>query len=189
MPLSKAHKAQTRQKILNAAGKLFRRRGYDGVGIDEIMAAAGLTRGGFYAHFTSKAELFKDVMASDHGIIRQLRQRKSDAADIEATRAVLGDYLDPAHLTVVRKGCTFAALTADAARSDRATRNAYTGAFADFIGELEKSSGDAHAASLSAVLAVGGVMIAGTLTDSELAARILESCRKTIDDQLSDRSG
>ena len=58
MGYSSDHKDRTRERVVTAAGRLFRRYGYNGVGIDEIMAAAGLTRGGFYAHLKSKRDRF-----------------------------------------------------------------------------------------------------------------------------------
>src|SRR5215510_6633107 len=63
MRYAKEHKAETRQKILEAAGRLFREHGYDGVGVDAIMAEVGLTAGGFYSHFKSKQALFAEAMS------------------------------------------------------------------------------------------------------------------------------
>ena len=72
------HKAEVRRRIVECAASLFRRRGYDGVGIDAIMAEAELTRGGFYGHFKSKADLFAAVAAHVRGWIARtpLRERR-----------------------------------------------------------------------------------------------------------------
>ena len=63
MAWPKHRKRETRQRIVGAAAEAFRRRGIEGVGVDEVMARAGLTHGGFYAHFRSKDELVADAMA------------------------------------------------------------------------------------------------------------------------------
>jgi len=62
MPYTPAHKAETRKKIVESARRLFNRHGFTGVSIDEIMADAGLTRGGFYNHFNTKEELYAEVV-------------------------------------------------------------------------------------------------------------------------------
>jgi len=190
MPKSKEHKDRSRQKILDAAGRLFRRHGYDGVGIDRLMAEAGLTRGAFYAHFASKAALFTEVMRVDHGITRHLQTRQAtDGAALRAeTLAVLDDYLNPAHLNVVRQGCTFAALTGDAARGDAATRGTYTEALRGFVAELGKTVDDPeqaeHTGILAAVLAIGGITLAGAVDNRQFATAILNTCRGEIERRL-----
>ena len=73
MPPNPARTARTRAEILDHAGRLFRLRGYAGTNIDDIMLAAGLTRGAFYAHFKSKDELFAEVIGAGHGLLRRLR--------------------------------------------------------------------------------------------------------------------
>ena len=64
MPISAARKQESRARIVDAAARLFRQRGYQGATIDQVMAAAGLTHGGFYAHFASKQALFREVVRS-----------------------------------------------------------------------------------------------------------------------------
>jgi TetR/AcrR family transcriptional regulator, transcriptional repressor for nem operon len=64
MPYSAAHKWKTRERILSSARRLFTRAGYEAVTIDDIMEHSGLTRGGFYNHFSSKAELFASAVES-----------------------------------------------------------------------------------------------------------------------------
>jgi TetR/AcrR family transcriptional regulator, transcriptional repressor for nem operon len=62
MPYTPEHKQQTRQRILRSARRLFNRKGFAAVTIDEIMTEAGLTRGGFYRHFASKEELYSEAV-------------------------------------------------------------------------------------------------------------------------------
>jgi TetR/AcrR family transcriptional regulator, transcriptional repressor for nem operon len=179
MPLSKDHKAQTRQRIVRTAGAVFRRDGYRGAGIDTLMGEAGLTRGGFYAHFASKAELFAHVIATDHGLIRQLEGRTACLAGQwrRQTRTILRNYLLPAHLAEVSRGCSFAALTGDAGRGDEEIRSAYRRAFTQLVAELLRGPEENAAAAWRrapaparelavriAVHAVGAAIIAAALT-------------------------
>ena len=86
MRYSSEHKPRTRSRILERAAALFRREDYRGVGIDRIMASADLTRGGFYAHFPSKAALFAEVLRQEPDFARRL----DAAAD---AREVIAGYL------------------------------------------------------------------------------------------------
>jgi AcrR family transcriptional regulator len=65
MGYSPEHSEATRRRVIDAAGHLFRKLGYDGASIDEIMSRAGLTRGAFYQHFKSKADLFAAAVGQD----------------------------------------------------------------------------------------------------------------------------
>jgi TetR/AcrR family transcriptional regulator, transcriptional repressor for nem operon len=198
MPLSKEHKARTRERIVGAAGAVFRRQGYAAAKIDEVMAEAGLTRGGFYAHFADKAALFAEVLATDHGLLRQLARR--DGADAVAWRRQTGqifaDYLAPAHLGVVAAGCSFAALTGEVKRSGDAAHDGYRAAWRRAVGELLRSHqpGDdwRHAlheatfaerqrAALVLGLAIGTVQIAVALSDETMAPALLGAAAAEVE--------
>src|SRR5260370_37052577 len=93
MPQTLARKPRTRAEILDHAARLFRLRGHAGTNIDDIMLAAGLTRGAFYADFTSKGDLFAEAVRAGHGLLGRLRagepppgaQAPPDKADPAAT--------------------------------------------------------------------------------------------------------
>src|SRR5262244_3831733 len=104
-----SQKARTRAEILQHAARLFRLRGYDGTNIDDIMLAAGLTRGAFYAHFASKGDLFAEIVGASSSLLTRLRA--GEAA------AVLKSYLDKAELAATAQSCTLAALAGDVARA------------------------------------------------------------------------
>ena len=195
MPLGPVHKARTRERIVRSAGRAFRRAGYASAGIDAVMADAGLTRGGFYAHFASKEDLFATVLATDHGLIRSLAAR--EAATPRAwnirTLKLLSDYLHPDHLHVVSRDCSFAALTADAARGSVVVRRAYGRAFDDLVAQLLRRHGESArqawrratpaqraAASQIAVLAIGTLVIAGALGPGPAARAALEAAWNTV---------
>src|ERR1700686_1789203 len=63
MRVTREQAAAHRQTILDAAGTLFREHGFAGTGVDDIMKRAGLTHGGFYGHFGSKADLAAETCA------------------------------------------------------------------------------------------------------------------------------
>jgi TetR/AcrR family transcriptional repressor of nem operon len=107
MPQNPARTARTRAEILDHAGRLFRLRGYAGTSIDDVMLAAGLTRGAFYAHFTSKDDLFTEAVIAGTGLRARLRGA--------APAVVLKAYLDKAELVASAPTCVLAALPSDIA--------------------------------------------------------------------------
>jgi len=169
------HKSRTRQRILDEAAALFRAQGYRGVGIDRIMAAAGLTRGGFYAHFPSKAALFAEVLAREPDFARRLRATE-DAGE------VIAGYLDPANREKVARGCSLATLTNEVPRRDRAARRAYTHHVEElteaFAAHVPEGVTEPRARALEALaLCVGGISLARGVGDSALARELLAVCR------------
>jgi TetR/AcrR family transcriptional repressor of nem operon len=188
MPLSKEHKAQTRARIVASAGSTFRTRGYARTSVEDVMAGAALTRGGFYAHFASKEALFDEVVATDHGLIRQLRRRslKTFASGQRETLRLVRDYLNPAHFEVVGQGCSFAALTGEVARAGEATKGGYRAAFDEVAKELVRlPKMDAQASWARAPVSIhnqavgaaqcvlGATVLAGALAPSASADQVL----------------
>ena len=189
------HREQTRQRVLDAAARLFRRHGYDGVGIDAIMLAAGLTRGGFYAHFASKSDLFAAVVAGDMDLARRLRASRTEPTGdpVASAREVIAGYLDPANRERVAGGCTLATLTADLSRASGTARAAHTERFRELLEELQrrvpKGSADAEARALAAIAqCVGALALARSLDDEALARTLLEACAKRATAELTGRS-
>ncbi len=87
MPINPNRKARTRQEILDHAARLFRLRGFETTTIDDVMLAAGLTRGAFDAHFGSKDELFAEVLRASDGLLRARTGEDPRALGREAARA------------------------------------------------------------------------------------------------------
>jgi TetR/AcrR family transcriptional repressor of nem operon len=172
MPQSPARKARTRAEILDHAARLFRLRGHAGTNIDDIMLAAGLTRGAFYAHFTSKDDLFAEAVRAGHGLLRQLRDGEPPA--------VLKSYLDKAGLSATAQGCTLAALPGDVARAPLAARLAYANILYATIGELARTRRrklDADA-TVATILAVGAVTLARASGDTRLSDWLLRCAER-----------
>src|SRR4029453_2930575 len=128
MPPNPARTARTRAEILDHAARLFRLRGAAGTNIDDIMLAAGLTRGAFYAHFTSKEGLFAEAVGAAHRLLGALPTAKPAAP--------LAAYLDKATPAATAQGCTLAALSGEVARAPLAARLAFANVLYAVIGEL-----------------------------------------------------
>ncbi len=191
MPLSKDHKAKTRQKILDAAGPLFRQHGFDGIGIEDIMAEAGLTRGGFYAHFASKADLFAHVLKGEPAFTRMLKERigpqnenMPKAAALDGALDVLATYLDPDNIAYVTSTCPMVSLARDVDKGGVPAREAFTHVTSELISLLKSAmsgtSPDQIDRRALAVLAlcVGGVTVARTAADPVLAQTMLQACEE-----------
>lgn len=172
MTISATRKAAIRAEIVEHAARLFRLRGHAGTNIDDIMLAAGLTRGAFYAHFTSKDALFAEIVRMGHGLLPKLRAGK--------TAAVLDAYLDRESLSATAQGCALAALAGDVARSPLAARLAYANVLHGVITELargRKRALDADATAV-AILAVGAVTLARASGDTRLSDWLLRCARR-----------
>ena len=172
MPVSPARKARTRAEILDHAARLFRLRGHAGTNIDDIMLAAGLTRGAFYAHFTSKDELFAETIRIGYGLPAKLR-----AGAIET---VLDEYLDKDSLIANARSCALATLSGDVARGPVSAQLAYANQLHVAIGELARGRGrklDADATA-AAILAIGAVILARASGDRRLGDWLLRCARR-----------
>src|SRR5437773_9493487 len=116
--------AANREKILEVAGALFRERGFDGIGVADIMKRAGLTHGGFYGHFPSKDDLAAEITSRVLGREGWLERLTGSASP--SMTDVVRKYLTPRHRDDAGHGCLFAALGSDVARQPRSVRRAFT---------------------------------------------------------------
>lgn len=187
MRVSREQMQANRLRILDAASRLFREKGFEAVGVAEVMKAAGLTHGGFYGHFASKDDLIAQAVA----------QIFSGSGDVQDARsgdlaAYLDNYLSPAHRDDVGDGCPTAALVADIRRQTPEARVAMTEGFRSQIGRLSgamAASPDAEAPHASArtqaigawAAMVGAVMLARAIDDPALSQEVLSETRAWID--------
>lgn len=126
MKVSKAQVTENRLAILQAAARLYRERGFTGVGVADITREAGLTHGGLYRHFESKDALAAE--AAEYAFEWELSDLEAPAADASAGRILrtgVANYLSPRHRDSVGQGCPVAALAADAARETGAIAEAF----------------------------------------------------------------
>jgi TetR/AcrR family transcriptional repressor of nem operon len=191
MKVTKAQVQENRARIVAMASVLFRERGYDGVGVAELMAAAGLTHGGFYKHFKSKADLMAEAAAYS------LVQSATQTADIDVV-AFVNQYLSRQHRDAAGNGCTMAALCGDAARQPESIKQVFAEGVERQLAILEnddKAVGEdakraARAMTIDTIAHVVGALVLSRSCpdDSPLADEILEICRTRILSQYEQES-
>lgn len=185
MPKSPERKAETRRRILEAACRLLGREGLEGAGIAEIMADAGLTHGGFYAHFRDKDALVAEVIETAMADVRErwLAGLEAHSPD-DAYRRLVGRYISPTHRDMPARGCPMPALGSETARHDDEVREAFERALIGTLGALEvliPATGrlsPRERAMATIALAVGGLMISRMVSDEEFSDAILLACRR-----------
>ena len=182
MPYTPEHKQKTRARIVESARQLFNHHGFTEVSIDEIMAAAGLTRGGFYNHFKTKEELYAETL------VAYAKDRESDIAGFsdcgpDVALRVFNMYVSRHHLDDINGHCPLMALPSDAARAGPAVRAAYQRSLEALAAAFEKNLTQENGVSARqqglaiAATCVGAMVLARTIDDSELADEICESAR------------
>ena len=184
MRFDKGHKEQTRRRIIETAAEKFRKEGVEAVGIAGLMADAGLTHGGFYAHFASKEELVRAAVeeASAQSQVRRAELLEQAGPGPSALEALVRYYLRPSHRDTPGQGCAAAALIAELARHELETREAFERRLGALLGQFEAALPETLSAEEKSRRAIGifGTML-GTLqmaravTDPALSDRILES--------------
>jgi TetR/AcrR family transcriptional repressor of nem operon len=184
MRYPKEHKARTRQKIVETAAREFRAKGLDGVGVADLMAGAGLTHGGFYAHFASKDALIAE--ACRHALdatIATLDFRARGAPPGEGLRALVRAYLSRSHRDDAARGCIMPGLVGELARAAPATRHAVTAPLHGLVDVIARqlpdgdpSARERRALAIAASL-VGALALARAVDDPALSDAILEATR------------
>src|SRR5690349_7810605 len=126
MRYSREHKQETHTRIVKKASVRLRERGAHGIGVADLMKEAGLTHGGFYAHFDSREALVVEAFeyAMDRSIARW-RQQSTDTPPDERLASIVNAYLSPQHRDNPGHGCAMPALGAEIAREGPKTRRAF----------------------------------------------------------------
>jgi TetR/AcrR family transcriptional repressor of nem operon len=186
------HKQETRQRVLHAAARAIRSDGPHRIGVAAVMREAGLTHGGFYAHFASKDELVAAAVSQMFDDALAHWARCSDGRDdAHALAGYLRLYLSMAHRDAPGKGCPIAALASDLPRLDASTRTAFAAGvrrLADAIASPLARLGHDDARGLaSSVLAelVGAITLARCESDRDSAAAHLDATRRALSKRLS----
>src|SRR6202158_5709263 len=185
MPYPTGHRAAVKKNIINSARKLFNRHGFESVSLNQIMAGAGLTHGGFYSYFNSKSDLYAEVL----GCFFTDPEWKScwegvhvDLSSTEVGPQVVRAYLSRQHFEDVENSCPMVALPTDVARSGKTAKRAFETVFKAMVNVLERSliqKGRRRRATAQgiAALSIGGMVVARALVDLTLADELREACR------------
>ena len=187
MRYSETHAAETRQKVVKEAAAQIRRHGPDGVSVAKVMAAAGLTHGGFYAHFKSKDDLVVGALKS---MFEQSRRRFEVVTEgltgPAALAAFIDSYVTTTHRDHPERGCAIAVLSGDLARLKGAARKTYDAGVAALVARIENHlpdtvTGDRHALALSMISEmVGAVALSRALGDPAASVRLLDAARIAV---------
>jgi TetR/AcrR family transcriptional regulator, transcriptional repressor for nem operon len=179
------HGDETKARIVSSARKLFNRFGFDAVSIEQIMANANLTVGGFYRHFASKSDLYAEVLQcffTDPGWSDSWEGVHIDMRAADIGRQIIRAYLSPQHLKEIENACPMVALPSDVARSGESAKRAYEAVFKAMVAILEQGAcgaakGDRSIALAITALCVGGMVTARAIEDRQLADELLGSAR------------
>ena len=184
MPYPAGHRAQVKKTIIHSARRLFNRYGFENVSIGQIMAAAGLTHGGFYSYFGSKSDLYAEVL----GCFFTDPEWKScwegvhvDLSSTDVGPQVVRAYLSRQHFEDVENSCPMVALPTDVARSGVTAKRAFETVFKAMVSVLERSLVDKKRprrtkAQAIAALCIGGMVVARTMVDRALADDLRGAC-------------
>ena len=184
MPYPAGHRERVRKKIIDSARRLFNRRGFESVSINEIMADAKMTHGGFYSYFGSKSDLYAGVLScffTDPEWKNCWEGVHVDLSSSDVGPQVVRAYLSRQHYEDVENSCPMVALPTDVARSGTSAKRAFETVFRAMVSVLERSMADKRKprkpkAQAIAALCIGGMVVARTMVDRPAADELRRSC-------------
>jgi TetR/AcrR family transcriptional regulator, transcriptional repressor for nem operon len=172
---SKLEAAETRERIVTAAADLIRRTGIAEASLADMMAAAGLTHGGFYRHFRNKEHLVSEALsAAGEKVIAAIGRNMAKGGP----NAVVDRYLSTAHRDSPTPNCPFAALGSELGRSGKETKTAATAILERLFATLASDTSDREEGRGDAIVAlstmIGAMTLARVVADSDLSSEILD---------------
>jgi AcrR family transcriptional regulator len=184
---TRSKKEETRERILRVAARAVRKYGYEGVGVVDVMNEAGLTHGGFYAHFESRDALL--AAAADQAgaeSIEHLTRAIAAAKPGQELTALVDTYLSDRHVAAPEDGCAIAAAGTEVPRQQTEVRRAANRRIKDLIGLIERqfpewgrSAAHDKAMGVAATL-VGALVLARAVDDAQLSSRIRKAARELV---------
>ncbi|GLG83641.1 TetR/AcrR family transcriptional regulator [Acinetobacter sp. V91_7] len=184
MRYSLNHKAETRQRLIEQAGSLAKKNGFATTGVDGLMASVGLTGGAFYSHFSSKNELFKEIIQKElmDTLKRFLPEDANSSAD--ALRQLLALYLSPTHVKHPELGCPLPILSNEVARSTDDIKQVYESNVIEIQQSLAQILKDEDTAWATLALSMGAVSLSRAMSSDKTKKQILEACKNFINRSL-----
>lgn len=195
MRVSRAQADENRETVITVASQLFRKHGFDGIGLKDLMAGAGLTQGAFYKQFESKNDLAAQASARAMQLAFDRWSAVASTSPENPLAAVLSFYLSEGHRDEVPDGCPIVALGADAARQGPEVRASFEEGIERFLAvmgqwlpEITDSEKRSKAMSVVSTM-VGAVLLSRSVNDPFVARQFLEAAAaditaRTIDQPL-----
>ncbi|WP_322010695.1 TetR/AcrR family transcriptional regulator [Paraburkholderia sp. J12] len=186
MRVSRAQAEENRRKVIEAAGRLFREHGFDGIGLNDLMGAAGLTQGGFYKQFRSKDDL---AVEACNRVLTDSAEGLSDMVDNggdDPLATVITRYLSRPHRDQIGTGCIFPSLGADAARRNPDLIRSFEAGIRSYIAVLDRAgqaSPTRRPQTESVVMLstmVGALLLSRLVEDEVLSGRILDAAVNSL---------
>jgi TetR/AcrR family transcriptional regulator, transcriptional repressor for nem operon len=186
MRVSRIQAAENRQTVINVASRLFRERGFDGIGLKDLMEGAGLTQGAFYKQFASKEDL---AAQASRRALESVSRRWSAAAAAkpkDPLGAVIAFYLSAEHREEKMDGCPIVALGSDAARQGIDVKTSFEAgikAHLKVLGRLiAETDGEEPNGKAMAILStmVGALTLSRVVNDPDLAQAFLDAAAQQV---------
>lgn len=186
------HKITTRRRIIVAASAAFRERGVAGTGVDEVMRRAGLTHGGFYAHFSDKAELVAEACGEAFdAAVENLDRIAAQPTAAKRARLLIDSYLSARHRDNRGSGCLVVAVAADIGRLDGVGRAGYGRGFALHLDRLCVAlrlarNGEVNRDLVTHLMSslVGALLFARAAETPERSDTLLSSARRMLREEF-----
>jgi AcrR family transcriptional regulator len=193
MAIVTERKQRTHDRILDTAARVLRGSGFAGVGVADIMKRAGLTHGGFYAHFPSRDALLVKALerAGEDSRLRLERAlADGEAKGVSPFRALVDRYLSDEHLRSPESGCPVAALSCEIPRQGAKVKRAAGERAEALVAAIAAVLPAGHASGTAAIVAsqmVGALQLARTLGDTAAGRRQLAASRRFLLEQFDSR--
>lgn len=191
MRVSRTKAAENRQTVINVASRLFRMHGFDGIGLKDLMEAAGLTQGAFYKQFESKEDLA--ALASRRALESAARRWSAAAAanQEDPLGAVCDLYLSTEHREEVMDGCPIVALGSDAARQSSAVKASFEAGIrvqlellGGLLGETDNEAPSEKAMAILSMM-VGAMVLSRSVNDQQLSEQFLQAAANSVESSAS----
>jgi len=193
MRVTRSQAEQNRQTVIDVASRLFRERGFDGIGVKDLMEGAGLTQGGFYKQFASKDDL---VALASRRALESAANRWSAAVAAspeDPLGAVIDFYLSTGHREEKMDGCPVVALGSDAARQGAEVKASFEAGIREYLEMLgswvDGTGGEAAGGKAMAILStmVGAVVLSRAVNDPDLAKALLDAAAVQVREAVAAR--
>jgi len=186
MRVSRSQAAENRETVINVASRLFRDRGFDGIGLKDLMKGAGLTQGAFYKQFASKEDLAAQASRRAMESATHRWSAATAANPEDPLGAVIGFYLSMGHRGEKMDGCPVVALGSDAARQGAEVKASFEAGIKEYLEMLGswvgEASGEEAGGKAMAILStmVGAVLLSRVVNDPDLAQAFLDAATNQV---------